>query len=110
LFKYRVMKLLRAADLHIADIQVERVPGHQVEFKLEAGKPPELAARDQEVPVVRYVHKLENEESVSFDSRYESAGTQRLLSFVGPILDALERAYLRARYGGVPFVGRTDLH
>lgn len=195
-FKARVMKLLRAADLHIADIQVDKVPGHQVEFKLELGKPPELAARDQEVPVVKYVHKLENEESVAFDSRYESAGTQRLLSFVGPILDALEngkllvidemdsslhplvvrfilrllhdpesskagaqllmtthdtslldtdllrrdqywfieknerqasrlypltdfsprknealgRAYLRARYGGVPFIGRTDLH
>jgi hypothetical protein len=195
-FKARVMKLLRAADLHIADIQVENVPGHQVEFKLAAGKPPELAARDQEVPVVKYVHKLEDEEPVAFDSRYESAGTQRLLSYIGPILDALEngkvlvideldsslhplvvrfilrllhdpessmhgaqllmtthdtslldtdllrrdqfwfmekderqasrlypltdfsprkgealeRAYLRARYGGVPYIGRTDLH
>ena len=93
-FKARVLKLLRAADLHIADIQVERVPGHQVEFKLEPGKPPELAARDQEVPIVRYVHKVENEEPVAFDSRYESAGTQRLLSYVGPILDALENGKL----------------
>jgi AAA15 family ATPase/GTPase len=24
--------------------------------------------------------------------------------------EPLERAYLRARYGGVPFIGRTDLH
>ena len=93
-FKARVLKLLRAADLHIADIRVEKVPGHQVEFKLEPGKPPELAARAQDVPDIKYVHKVENEEPVAFDGRYESAGTQRLLSYVGPILDALENGKL----------------
>jgi hypothetical protein len=93
-FKARTLNLLRAADLHIADIQVEKVPGQQVEFKLEPGKPPELASRDQEIPVVRFVHRLEGEEPVAFDGRYESAGTQRLLSYIGPILDAMENGKL----------------
>ena len=93
-FKSRALNLLRAADLHIVDIEVEKVPGHQVEFKLEAGKPPELAATAQDVPLVKFVHKVEGEEPVSFDGRYESAGTQRLLSYIGPILDALENGKL----------------
>ncbi len=93
-FKSRVLNLLRAADLHIADIEVEKVPGHQVEFKLEAGKPPEVAATAQDVPLVKYVHRVEGEEAVSFDARYESLGTQRLLSYMGPILDALENGKL----------------
>lgn len=93
-FKSRVLTLLRAADLHIVDIEVEKVPGHQVEFKLEAGKPPELAATAHDVPLVKFVHKVEGEEAVSFDGRYESAGTQRLLSYIGPILDTLENGKL----------------
>jgi hypothetical protein len=44
-FKARVLNLLRAADLHIADLKVEKVPGHQLEFKLEPGKPLELAGK-----------------------------------------------------------------
>lgn len=93
-FKRRALQLLRAADLHIADIEVEKVAGHQVEFKLEPGKPLQAAARDQEVPVVKYVHQVEGEEPVAFDGRFESAGTQRLLSFVGPILEAVEKGTL----------------
>jgi AAA15 family ATPase/GTPase len=195
-FKARALALLRAADLHIADIEVEKVPGQQFEFKLEPGKHLEWAAREQQVPIIKYVHRVEGEEAVAFDPRFESAGTQRLFSYIGPILDtvengkllvideidsslhplvvrfilrllhdahhsthgaqlwmtthdtslldtdllrrdqywfmekdekqasrlypltdfsprkneALEKAYLRARYGGVPFISRTSLH
>ncbi len=90
LFKAQVLKLLRSADLHIADIEVESHPGHQVAFRLESGKAPEISSNPQDVPVVKYVHTLEGEDPVSFDGRYESAGTQRLLSYIGPILDAIE--------------------
>jgi uncharacterized protein len=93
-FKKRVLEVMRAADLHLADIQVEQQPGHQVEFKLEPGKPLEFSARDQEVPVVKYVHRVEGQDAVSFDSRFESFGTQRLLSYIGPLLDALENGRL----------------
>ena len=89
-FKAQALGLLRSADLHIADIEVETVPGHQVAFKLEAGKAPELSTSPQDLPVVKFVHKLEGEDPVAFDGRFESAGTQRLLSYIGPILDALE--------------------
>jgi uncharacterized protein len=93
-FKSRVLEVIRAADLHIADIVVEQQPGHQVEFKLELGKPPEFSARDQDVPVVKYLHKVEGQDPVAFDGRYESLGTQRLLSYIGPILDAIEKGSL----------------
>lgn len=93
-FKSRALGLLRSADLHIADIQVENVPGHQVAFKLEAGKAPELSTSAQDLPVVKFVHKLEGEDAVAFDGRFESAGTQRLLSYTGPILDALDNGKL----------------
>ena len=93
-YKARVLNLLRAADIHIADIEVDKLPGQQVEFKLEPGKPPEFASRDQEVPVVKFWHRVEGEEPVSFDGRYESAGTQRLLSYIGPLLDAIETGKL----------------
>jgi uncharacterized protein len=89
-FKARALSLLRSADLHIADIEVETVAGHQVAFKLEAGKAPELSTGPQDLRVVKFVHKLEGEDPVAFDGRFESAGTQRLLSYIGPILDALE--------------------
>jgi AAA15 family ATPase/GTPase len=93
-FKSRALGLLRSADLHIADIQVENIPGHQVAFKLEPGKAPELSSSAQDLPVVKFVHKLEGQDPVAFDGRYESAGTQRLLSYIGPILDALDNGKL----------------
>jgi uncharacterized protein len=93
-FKDRALSLLRSADLHIADIKVENVPGHQVAFKLEAGKAPELSTSVQDLPIVKFVHKLEGEDAVAFDGRFESAGTQRLLSYIGPILNVLESGKL----------------
>jgi uncharacterized protein len=89
-FKSRTLRLLRAADLHLADIQVESTPGHQVALRFEVGKLPEPAITPRDLPIVRYVHKLDDEDAVAFDHRFESAGTQRLLSYIGPIVDALE--------------------
>ncbi len=93
-FKAQALRLLRTADLHIADIEVENIPGHQFALKIETGKAPEMSTSPQDVPSVKYVHQLEGEDPVAFDSRYESAGTQRLLSYVGPILDALQAGKL----------------
>lgn len=93
-FKARVLELLRSADIHIADIEVEKPLGHHVELKLELGKPSEFAVRDQDVPVVRFLHRVEGQEPVAFDGRYESAGTQRLLSYIGPMLDVLDTGKL----------------
>jgi len=89
-FKDRVLALLRAADIHIADIGIDKHPGHQVDFKLEVGKPPEFIAREQEVSVVKFLHRIKDEDDVWFDGRFESAGTQKLLAYMGPLLDALD--------------------
>jgi hypothetical protein len=93
-FKERVLGLLRAADIHIADIRLEKMPGHQVEFKFEPSKPTEFAAREGEIPVVKYVHRVDGEEPVEFDGRFESAGTQKLLAYIGPLLEAIDSGKL----------------
>jgi uncharacterized protein len=95
-FKARVLEVLRAADIHIADIRVDRQPGHQIELKLEPGKTPEMAARDLEVPIVKYLHKVEGGAAIEFDNRYESAGTQKLLAYIGPLLEAIDAGKLLA--------------
>lgn len=93
-FKERVLELLRAADIHIADIGIDKQPGHQVEFKFENGKAPEFVAREQEVSVVKFLHRVKGEDDVWFDGRFESAGTQKLLAYMGPLLDALDNGKL----------------
>lgn len=89
-FKERVLELLRAADIHIADIRVEKRKAQQLQFKLEPGKPPEVAQLDGEMPEIEFCHQVKGGEPVWFDRRFESAGTQRLLSYIGPLLDAVE--------------------
>jgi len=93
-FKRRTLELLRAADIHVADIRVEKLPGQQFEFVLTPGKPTEVLTSDREFPEVQFLHKTEGGDLVAFDRRYESAGTQRLLAYAGPVLDAIERGRL----------------
>jgi hypothetical protein len=93
-FKRRTLELLRAADIHVADIRVEKQPGQQFEFVLAPGKPTEVLTSDREFPEVQFLHKTQGGELVAFDRRYESAGTQRLLAYAGPVLDAIERGRL----------------
>lgn len=93
-FKERALSLLRAADIHIADIRVEKHPGQQFELKMEPGKSPEFATRPQEIPIVKYMHCVKGEVPVWFDNRYESFGTQKLMAIVGPIFDAVDNGKL----------------
>jgi uncharacterized protein len=93
-FKERVLEVLRAADVHVADIKIERKPGQQVNFSFEPGKPPTVVARDAEVPDITFGHRAEGGGTVYFDRRFESAGTQSLLAFIGPVLSAIEHGKL----------------
>jgi hypothetical protein len=93
-FKERVLEVLRAADIHIADIRVENRPGHQLNFSFEAGKPPTVLAREGDIPEIMFGHRIEGGETVYFDRRFESIGTQMLLGCIGPVLDALESGKL----------------
>jgi hypothetical protein len=93
-FKERVLEVLRAADVHIADIKIERKSGQQFDLKFEPGKPPTVLAREGEIPDVTFGHRVEGGETVYFDRRFESVGTQMLFGCIGPILDALEHGKL----------------
>ena len=93
-FKERVMEVLRAADIHIADIKIEKKPGQQLNFSFEVGKPPTLTTREGEVPEVTFGHKGKDGETIYFDRRFESAGTQTLFACIGFILEAIEKGKL----------------
>jgi AAA15 family ATPase/GTPase len=93
-FKKRVLEVLRAADIHLADIRVEKKSGQQINLAFEPGKPPTLLTREGEIPLVTFGHRAEGGKTEYFDGRYESLGTQRLLHCIGPILDAIERGKL----------------
>jgi len=93
-FKLKTLKLLRAADLHLADIRVESAPGHQLAFRLDPGKAPETSVTPRDIPIVKFVHQIDGEDAVAFDQQFESAGTQRLLSYAGPVIDALDNGKL----------------
>ncbi len=93
-FKERALEVLRAADIHIADIKIEKKSGQQFDFSFEAGKPPKILAREGEIPDITFGHRVEGGETVYFDRRYESAGTQMLFGVIGPLLDAIEKGKL----------------
>lgn len=93
-FKERVMEVLRAADIHIADIKIEKKPGQQLNFSFEFGKPPTVVARESEVPEVTFGHKRKDGETEYFDRRYESTGTQTLFACIGFILEAIDKGKL----------------
>jgi AAA15 family ATPase/GTPase len=93
-FKERVLEVLRAADIHIADIKIERKSGQQVNFSFEPGKPPAVLAREGEVPLVSFGHRGSTGDTVYFDPRFESVGTQRLFACIGPMLEAIEQGKL----------------
>lgn len=93
-YKDWVLRLMNAADIHISDIKVEKRKGQQVEFKLEPGKPPELRTFEGELPDVEFCHTTPDGIEQWFDRRFESFGTQRLLSYAAPLLDAIENGKL----------------
>ena len=93
-FKERVLEVLRSADIHIADIRIEKKSGQQVNFSFEPGKPPTISAREGEVPDIAFGHRVEGGETLFFDRRFESVGTLQLFACIGPLLDAIEKGKL----------------
>ena len=96
--KSRVLDFLRAADLGIDDINVEKGP-------FEASSLPDdmpQVLRDQiakemkgqEVLDIQTVHRTAEGLEVTFDFEDESDGTQRLFAFAGPWIDSLANGYV----------------
>jgi len=97
-YKARVMDFLHAADLHIDDVQVEAQP-FDINL-LPEDMPESLRAvfadsmKDQQVFEIKTIHRDSEGKAVTFDFKDESDGTQKLFSFAGPWLDALENGYV----------------
>lgn len=96
--KAKVMDFLHAADIHIDDVEIETKPVDLNE--LPDGFPESLRTvlagdmKDTKVMRIKTVHKDSEGEPVTFDFKDESDGTQKLFSFAGPWLDALENGYI----------------
>jgi uncharacterized protein len=96
--KVQVMDFLRAADLNIEDILVEKEP-----FDVKAlpdDMPEQLKVviagnmKDKQLINIRTVHKSIEGNSVTFDFKDESDGTQKLFAFAGPWIDSLAHGYV----------------
>lgn len=96
--KSRVMDFMHAADLNIDDIIVEE---QVFDSKALPDEMPEhikeMIFRDMEGKKfinIKTVHKDSEGKDIVFDLDEESDGTQKLFSFAGPWLDALENGYV----------------
>lgn len=89
-FKRRVLELLRMADLRIADIRVDERPGHGTERGPESIRWPDVGPGEREVPLIWCRHEIADGGFVELDNLQESAGTLRLLAYLGPLLEALD--------------------
>lgn len=96
--KARVMDYLRAADLSIDDIVVERkpfdpkaLPSDMPTYVKEA-----IETQFKEKPFVdiKTVHKSRAGEAVVFDIEDEFDGTQKLFAFAGPWIDSLTNGFV----------------
>lgn len=96
--KRSLMDFMTTADRSIADIEIKRVPIQPLKQELlPLNMPQELKKRivDDSHAIkaadIRFLHKNNNGESVSFRFEDESDGTKRLFAFAGPLLDVIER-------------------
>lgn len=96
--KAQVMDFLRAADLNIEDIIVEKKP-----FDVKAlpdDMPEQLKSaiagdmKDKQLVDIKTVHKGDDGKPVTFDFKDESDGTQKLFAFAGPWIDSLAHGYV----------------
>ncbi|MGG7056433.1 AAA family ATPase [Nitrosomonas sp. ANs5] len=96
--KAKIMDFLRAADLHIDDIQVESRPFDPDVLPADMPEPVREAIagdmRDKKILDIKTVHKNDEGSPVTFDFGDESDGTQKLFAFAGPWIDSLANGYV----------------
>lgn len=96
--KARIMDFLRAADLHIDDIQVESRPFDPEALPIDMPEPVRKAIagnmKDKKILDIKTVHKDDQGNPVTFGFEDESDGTQKLFSFAGPWIDSLANGYV----------------
>jgi AAA15 family ATPase/GTPase len=96
--KTKVMEFLNAADIHIDDILVETKSFDPVDLPVDMPDALRDAIvgdmKDKQILEIKTVHKGIDGKPVTFDFKDESDGTQKLFSFAGPWIDALENGYV----------------
>lgn len=91
----RLLDYLRAADLGIDDIRIERKPFdiRRLPDDLPNDARENLLERLATLEVTT-THVAPNGEPVTFDLDEESDGTQKMFAFAGPWLDVLDKGYI----------------
>ncbi len=86
--KSQVMGILRAADLDVEDIVIEKEPFDPKTLPDDIPEPvKEMIAgdlKDKHIIDIKTVHKSMAGETIAFDFEDESDGTQKLFAFAGP--------------------------
>jgi uncharacterized protein len=90
--KDEILRFLAAADLSIADLSFEKRKVTQVGLHLgmEKDQLPTHDYRQFEAQIPLFEHKAQDG-TASFEIPEESAGTQRIFAFAGPVIDVLKR-------------------
>lgn len=96
--KQRVIAFLKAADVDIDDIQLDKEKFNPQD--LPDGMPEEVKRhleeqfKDKPIVQVKTVHTVETGRRILFDLDDESDGTQKIFALAGPWLDTLENGYV----------------
>lgn len=96
--KNKIIRFLKAADVDIDDIQLEKEKFNKV--NLPDNMPDEIKKivegkyRDQSIVNVKTGHSLTSGKKVLFDIADESDGTQKFFALAGPWIDTLENGYV----------------
>lgn len=96
--KEQVMAFLRAADLNIDDIVVERKPFDPKslpdDMPVHLRTVLETELKGKQLVDIKTLHRSSDGEMVPFDFKDESDGTQKLFAFAGPWIDSLANGYV----------------
>lgn len=96
--KAQIMDFLRAADLNIEDILIEREPFDIKSLPDDMPDHVKKAFADElkgkQLIDIKTIHKSVEGSNVTFDFEEESDGTQKLFSFAGPWIDCLANGYV----------------
>jgi AAA15 family ATPase/GTPase len=97
-FKLRLLRLLRAVDIHVDDVRVAERDPTQVDqgaARATAGgyfKPGGMPGGTR--PLLEFLYARKGGLPIWLDSVFEAAGTRRLISLFGPLLETIEHGKL----------------
>jgi AAA15 family ATPase/GTPase len=88
--KSQIIKLLKAADFGITNVEIKMQKHQQVQFRVDSGVASVNSPIETELPSATLSHQGNHNDQVDFELREESHGTQRIFAYAGPLLDVLQ--------------------